>query len=98
MGSMNTSWSGSRRSFPTGVRQQIMERDGWRCQINGPTCNGKATQADHRIPHAEGGSDDIANGQAVCAACHDVKTRQERMRGVAKRSRKRRPMQHPGLS
>jgi 5-methylcytosine-specific restriction protein A len=93
----NTSWSGNRRSFPTAVRQQIMDRDGWLCQINGPTGSVQATQADHRVPHAEGGSDDITNGQAVCSNCHDAKTQQERQRGQAKRSRKRNPMRHPGM-
>jgi 5-methylcytosine-specific restriction protein A len=93
----NTSWSGRRQSFPPAVRKQIMERDGWRCQINGPTCIGEATQADHRIAHAEGGSDDASNGQAVCVPCHEIKTQQERLRGMKKRSRYRKPMQHPGL-
>lgn len=94
---MNTSWSGQRRSFPSAVRKQIMDRDKWRCQIKGPTCLGKATQADHRINHAEGGSDDAANGQAVCGPCHDIKTQQERTRGRAKHSRKRQPPAHPGM-
>jgi 5-methylcytosine-specific restriction protein A len=93
----NTSWSGNRRSFPTAVRKQIMDRDNWQCQIKGPTCLGKATEADHRINHAEGGTDDASNGQAVCTACHDAKTKQERQRGLAKRSRYRGAMRHPGM-
>lgn len=93
----NTSWSGNRRSFPTATRDFIMKRDGWTCQIQGPTCKGKATQADHRINHAEGGSDDASNGQATCGPCHDAKTRQERLRGMQKRSRRRPGMQHPGM-
>jgi len=94
---MNTSWSGNRRSFPTAVRQQIMDRDNWRCQIKSGGCLGKATQADHIRPWAEGGTDDASNGQAVCTACHDKKTGVERQRGMQKRSRKRQPMTHPGL-
>jgi len=93
----NTSWSGQRRSFPSAVRKQIMDRDKWRCQIKGPACLGKATQADHRLAHAEGGTDDLSNGQAVCKPCHDVKTQQERVRGAEKHSRKRKGMQHPGF-
>lgn len=93
----NTSWSGERRSFPTAVRKQIMDRDNWQCQIKGPNCLGVATEADHRINHASGGSDDASNGQAVCKPCHDAKTRQERFRGQEKRSRKRPKMQHPGM-
>lgn len=94
---MNTSWSGQRRSFPSQVRKQIMDRDKWRCQIKGPNCLGKATQADHRTPWAEGGTDDVGNGQAVCKPCHEAKTQDERLRGMQKRSRKREPMRHPGL-
>ena len=93
----NTSWSGQRRSFPTHIRDFIMKRDGWTCQIKGPNCLGKATEADHRINHASGGSDDASNGQAVCKPCHDAKTQQERMRGQQRRSRKRPGMQHPGM-
>lgn len=94
---MNTSWSGNRRSFPTAVRKQIMVRDNWQCQIQGPNCLGNATEADHRINHASGGSDDASNGQAVCKPCHDAKTQGERLKGQQKRSRKRPTMQHPGL-
>ena len=93
----NTSWSGNRRSFPTAVRKQIMDRDNWQCQIKGPTCLGKATEADHRINHAEGGTDDASNGQAVCSECHEAKTRQERSRGLQRRSRWRKNAPHPGL-
>lgn len=94
---MNTSWSGQRRSFPDAIRKQIMDRDKWRCQIKGPDCLGKGTQADHRIAHAEGGTDDASNGQAVCGPCHEAKTKEERMRGRARHSRKRQGMQHPGM-
>lgn len=40
-----------------------------------------ATIRDHIIPLAEGGSDDESNTQALCVACHDVKSREEAIRG-----------------
>ncbi len=40
-----------------------------------------ATIRDHRIPLAEGGRDDETNEQAICEACHDVKSQEEALRG-----------------
>lgn len=36
-----------------------------------------ATQVDHIIPKARGGTDDHANLQALCSRCHAVKTARE---------------------
>jgi 5-methylcytosine-specific restriction protein A len=40
-----------------------------------------ATQRDHIIPLAEGGSDDDDNVQGLCRDCHDAKSKQESIRG-----------------
>lgn len=45
-----------------------------------------ATIADHAIPLAEGGADDISNLVPTCADCHKVKVQQEAARGL-KRAR-----------
>lgn len=74
-----------------------MDRDKWTCQINGTGCTRKATQADHIIPDAEGGTHEATNGQAVCKTCHWIKTMAEQARGRARVSRYRKPMQHPGM-
>lgn len=45
---------------------------------------GRVRQAevrDHRIPLAEGGLDNEANEQALCKACHAVKSQREAQRG-----------------
>ena len=97
MADSTTSWSGDRRGFPAAIRKQIMDRDHWSCQINGTGCKRKATQADHIKPHAEGGDDSAANGQAVCATCHWIKTMAEQARGRTRVSKWRKPMSHPGL-
>lgn len=40
-----------------------------------------ATQVDHVVPKAEGGTDDEGNLQAICPACHRAKTGREAGRG-----------------
>lgn len=40
-----------------------------------------ATQRDHKVPLAEGGLDDETNEQALCEACHEVKSKAEAARG-----------------
>ena len=54
------------------VRAAILERDGYRCQIQGgPTCTQIATQVDHIIPIRLGGAWlDPANLRASCAKCN----------------------------
>jgi 5-methylcytosine-specific restriction endonuclease McrA len=47
-----------------------LERARWRCQIRGPECHGWATQVDHVIPVAMGGTNDLANLRAACAQCN----------------------------
>jgi 5-methylcytosine-specific restriction protein A len=32
------------------LRLQVLERDGWRCQIRGPKCLGEADEVDHIVP------------------------------------------------
>lgn len=43
-----------------------------------------ATQRDHRVPLAEGGTDDPENIQALCDGCHAEKTLAESIRGRAR--------------
>ncbi|WP_222943066.1 HNH endonuclease [Stenotrophomonas maltophilia] len=45
----------------------------------------EATEVDHIVNVAEGGSDDETNLQAICAECHGVKTQAEARRGAARR-------------
>lgn len=41
-----------------------------------------ATERDHIVPLEEGGKDEDANVQPLCADCHDAKSKAERARGV----------------
>jgi len=86
------------RAFPTSIRLAILRRD--------PTCMGcgvaPSVVADHVAPASEGGTDSIDNGQGLCRSCHDVKTKAETARGIARYqaerpTQRRRPEAHPGM-
>lgn len=70
-------------------RERIFERDGYFCQlclgkgvVNVVTLHGTdAGVCDHKVPLAEGGSDDDSNLQTICQACDVEKTAQESLRG-----------------
>lgn len=50
------------------------------CQANGVVR--AATQRDHIVPLAEGGTEDESNTQGLCVDCHRQKTAQESRRGM----------------
>ncbi len=79
------------------LKRDVIHRDGSRCAQCGATDQPLAL--DHRIPHAEGGTDALANLQLLCPPCHDAKTQAEANRGKARRAARRRlpPTPHPGL-
>ena len=77
-------------------REAVLRRDRFVCRLRLPGCTGRATEADHVVPVAEGGACyDPANGQGACASCHAVKTAAEAARGRSRRSRLRPRRQHP---
>ena len=64
------------------LRAQVLERDGYLCQA----CKAKgritpATDVDHIVNKASGGTDDIGNLQALCKPCHKAKTQAESAAG-----------------
>ena len=63
------------------LRQRILERDNYLCQsclMQGRYVT--ATDVDHIVPIAHGGTDDESNLQSLCHECHKVKTAKERLR------------------
>lgn len=63
------------------LRQRILERDNYLCQsclMQGRYVT--ATDVDHIVPVAHGGTDDESNLQSLCHECHKVKTAKERLR------------------
>ncbi|WP_395105265.1 HNH endonuclease [Actinomadura sp. SCN-SB] len=78
------------------LRRAVLERDGHTCRIQGPRCQGRATEVDHIQP---GDNHDPNNLQAVCTPCHATKTGKENAARLnASRPRRRRePEPHPGI-
>ncbi|MCR5864663.1 HNH endonuclease [Aquincola sp. J276] len=62
-------------------RKRILQRDAGICQACLPGAVHAGTEVDHRVPKAEGGSDDDANLQTICRAAHQEKTAAEAARG-----------------
>lgn len=79
------------------LKRDVIHRDGERCANCGSS--GCRLELDHRVPHAEGGTDRMSNLQLLCQDCHDVKSKAEANRGKARRAARRRlPLTpHPGL-
>lgn len=74
----------------TKLRIRILDRDGHLCQ----PCQRKgrvtpATEVDHVVPKAKGGTDDEDQLQAICHACHVEKTRAEAAEGQGRTLRER---------
>lgn len=74
------------------IRRMVLNRDDYRCRIQGPHCTTAASEADH-IVHGDDHS--LPNLQAACAPCHKAKTQAEAR--AARPSRQRPLEQHPGL-
>ncbi len=60
----------TRRLFPAGLRRFVVARDGT-CRT--PWCDAPIAQADHVVPHADGGPTSGVNGQGLCVRCNLVK-------------------------
>ena len=50
-----------------GLRQQVLRRDGWRCQLCGTMSN---LEVHHREFRSRSGDDSEANLITLCFACH----------------------------
>lgn len=54
------------------TRRQVLQRDGYACQIEGPNCTGRATSAHHIRPSSQDPDSffDFNNLVAACTACN----------------------------
>ena len=55
------------------LRREILERDGYLCQLKLKPCLVVADTVDHVIPRARGGADVASNLQAACGPCNALK-------------------------
>jgi 5-methylcytosine-specific restriction endonuclease McrA len=51
------------------LRQQVLRRDGWRCQGCGTTSN---LEVHHKEFRSQGGDDSEENLTTLCVACHSL--------------------------
>lgn len=67
------------------LRQSVLLRDGGWCKF----CGKRATEVDHIISRAEGGTHDLNNLISTCKSCHHQKTQEEARRGRIRNRRER---------
>lgn len=84
-------WRGSASRASRGpewfaLRRKVLRRDGYTCAEEG--CSAPAVIVDHIVPAAEGGRTVLENLRALCRKHSDVKTEEERRRGVARRKQR----------
>ncbi|NOQ56873.1 HNH endonuclease [Mycolicibacterium fortuitum] len=64
-------WKNKGRTIPPKIRQAVFERDNWQCLVQWDDhCEGIATQIDHIIGFADGGTNDMSNLRASCRSCN----------------------------
>lgn len=93
-------WTGNPRTTSPAwrrLRRTILERDHHRCTW--PDCDQPATEVDHIISHANGGTDDPTNLRSLCHPHHQAKSTSEGHTALAhQRALRRRPPEpHPGF-
>ena len=59
--------------IPGTKRYEILKQAKFRCELCGISAEDKALEVDHIIPRNKGGSDDMANLQALCYSCNAMK-------------------------
>lgn len=81
------------------TRARILRRDQHRCTWtdDGNRCIAPATDVDHIINEAAGGTDDDDNLRSLCPRHHRAKTAAEGVLARQATPRKRKPEPHPGL-
>lgn len=59
------------------IRLQVLRRDKYLCQTCLPGRYTEATEVDHVIPRAQGGTHELSNLSAICEECHHKKSMRE---------------------
>jgi 5-methylcytosine-specific restriction endonuclease McrA len=74
------------------IRARILDRDAHTCYV----CGLFATEVDHVVPVASGGTDDELNLRAICTTCHRRKTARDAHRNRPHSPRWPEGDAHPG--
>ena len=93
---MSYGWTGQHTGLTPKQRSEALARDGHTCRH----CGAPATEVDHIVNLAQGGTHDPLNLQALCPPCHRVKTETEALaaRKAALAARYHPRETHPGLA
>ncbi len=67
------------RYIPEYIKVEILKRQNNRCAMCGSLLSEDILEYDHKIPVALGGTSSIDNIQALCANCHKLKTKYDRL-------------------
>jgi 5-methylcytosine-specific restriction endonuclease McrA len=66
-----TSTSQKKSSIPSGLRYEVLKRDGGRCVLCGNSKkDGVKLHVDHILPRSKGGKDTLDNLQTLCQPCN----------------------------
>jgi ATP adenylyltransferase len=55
------------------IKYEVLKRASTRCELCGISNSERALEVDHIVPRNHGGSDDLANLQALCYSCNAMK-------------------------
>lgn len=93
---MSYGWTGHHTATPPATRRAALNRDQHTCRH----CGAPATEVDHIINLAQGGTHHLDNLQALCTPCHRIKTEQEALqaRRAAYAAAKHPTEKHPGIA
>lgn len=68
-----------RRSFTQTQKKHMWVIQDWKCNICHCLLDLRSVVYDHIIRHADWGLTELANGQALCPHCHNIKTFEENL-------------------
>lgn len=89
-----STWGTRLGRVPPQQRAPILERDGGVCQLGYDGCTWHATEVDHIVPLASGGTADPDNLQACCHSCHAIKTEAHRLTAIKASAARRQARRH----
>ncbi|WP_092543005.1 HNH endonuclease [Actinoplanes derwentensis] len=76
---MSDGWRGTNTYQWRKVRDYVLQRDNYECQLKRPGCTQRATTGDHIVPLSKGGS--LLDPNGIRAACHHCNSSRQAGKG-----------------